>query len=76
MNDNHLTGINMTASTLAKISGMSLEQWGLDEGSTVVVYPDRINATTECGMLIADIAAGNDDLERRVWAAAVDWAND
>lgn len=75
MNNDELTGIDMTASTLAKISGMSLEQWGLDEGSTVVVYPDRINATTESGMLIADIAAGNDDLEQRVWAAAMNWAN-
>lgn len=74
MDIRNTNGIRMTASTLCEISGMSLEQWGLDATTTVVVFPDRINATNESGLLIPDIAAGNAALGARVWEAAVEWA--
>ena len=68
-------GVYMPTSVLCRISGLSLEDWGLDEGCYVVAYPDRINATNESGLLIPDIASGNSSLEARVWAAAVRWIN-
>lgn len=67
------TGISLSAETLCNLSGLSLEEWGLDEDTNVVVFPDRINATTASGLGIPDIASGNSDLESRVWAAAVKW---
>lgn len=67
--------ITLPATTLCEISGLSLEEWGLDEGCTVSVYPDGINATNESGLSIRDIAAGDSDLGSRVWAAAVKWQN-
>ena len=68
------TGIPLTANTLCKISGLSLEEWGLDEGCTVVVFPDCINGSSESGHDLPDLAAGNHELEKKVWAAAVKWS--
>jgi hypothetical protein len=67
------TGISLSADTLCNLSGLSLEDWGLDEDTSVIVFPDRINATTASGLGIPDIAAGNAALEKKVWAAAVEW---
>ena len=69
------TGISLSAETLCKLSGLSLEDWGIDEDTSVIVFPDRINATTASGLGIPDIASGNDALEKKVWAAAVEWLN-
>jgi hypothetical protein len=70
------TGIDLSAETLCKLSGLSLEEWGLDASSNVVVYPDLINALTASGLRIPDIAAGNDSLEDSVWQAAFKWARE
>ena len=67
------TGIGLSAETLCNLSGLSLEDWGLDEDTNVIVFHDRINATTASGLGIPDIAAGNAALEKKVWAAAVEW---
>jgi hypothetical protein len=67
------TGISLSADKLCELSGLSLEDWGLDEDTSVIVFPDRINATTASGLGIPDIASGNDALEKKVWAAAVEW---
>ena len=67
------TGIGLSAETLCKLSGLSLEDWGLDEGCTVVVFPDCINGSSESGHDLPDLAAGNHELEKKVWAAAVEW---
>ena len=66
-------GISLSADKLCELSGLSLEDWGLDEDTSVIVFPDRINATTASGLGIPDIASGNDALEKKVWAAAVEW---
>lgn len=66
-------GISLSADKLCELSGLSLEDWGLDEDDSVIVFPDRINATTASGLGIPDIASGNDALENKVWAAAVEW---
>lgn len=71
----HPEPISLSATTLCEISGLSLEEWGLDESSNVAVYPDCINALTASGLRIPDIASGNSELESRVWAAAVKWQN-
>ena len=71
--DYRQTGIGMSADNLCNLSGLSLEDWGLDEDTSVIVFPDRINATTASGLGIPDIASGNDALEKTVWAAAVEW---
>ena len=39
----------------------------------MIVFPDRINAKTASGLGIPDIAEGNAALEKKVWAAAVEW---
>jgi hypothetical protein len=65
------TGIRLSAETLCELSGLSLEEWGLDEDTKVIVFPDRINATTTAGLGIPDIAAGNESLEKKVWQAAL-----
>ena len=67
------TGISLSAKTLCKLSGLSLEEWGLDEGCTVVVFPDCVNGSSESGHDLPDLAAGNHELEKKVWAAAVEW---
>ena len=67
------TGISLSADTLCNLSGLSLEDWGIDEDTSVIVFPDRINATTASGLGIPDIASGNAALEKKVWAAAVEW---
>jgi hypothetical protein len=69
------TGISLSAKTLCKLSGLSLEDWGLDEDTNVIVFPGKINATTASGLGIPNIAAGDAALEKRVWAAAVKWFN-
>lgn len=69
------TGIRLSVETLCNLSGLSLEDWGLDEDTNVIVFPDRINATTASGLGIPDIASGNSELESRVWQAAVKWLN-
>ena len=69
----HPEPISLSAETLCKLSGLSLEDWGIDEDTSVIVFPDRINATTAAGLGIPDIAAGNAALERKVWQAAVEW---
>jgi hypothetical protein len=71
----HPDPISLSAETLCRLSGLSLEDWGLDEDASVIVFPDRINATTASGLGIPDIASGNDALERKVWQAAVEWLN-
>ena len=68
------TGIGLSADTLCNLSGLSLEDWGLDEGCKVVVFPDCINGSSESGHDLPDLAAGNHELEEKVWAAAVKWA--
>jgi hypothetical protein len=70
------TGISLTSNTLCKLSGLSLEEWGLDEGCTVVVFPDCINGLSESGQDLPDLAAGNDSLEDSVWQAAFKWARE
>ena len=67
------TGIGLSAETLCNLSGLSLEDWGLDEGCKVVVFPDCINGSSESGHDLPDLAAGNAALEKKVWAAAVEW---
>ena len=67
------TGISLSADTLCNLSGLSLEDWGIDYDTSVIVFLDRINATTASGLGIPDIAAGNAALEKKVWAAAVKW---
>lgn len=67
------TGIGLSAETLCNLSGLSLEDWGLDEDTTVIVFPGKINATTASGLGIPNIAAGDEALEKKVWAAAVKW---
>ena len=67
------TGISLSADTLCNLSGLSLEDWGIDEDTNVIVFPDRVNATTASGLGIPDIASGNDALEKKVWQAAVEW---
>jgi hypothetical protein len=69
-------GIPLTANTLCKISGLSLEEWGLDEGCTVFVFPDCIGGSSESGQDLPDLAAGNDSLEDSVWQAALKWAKE
>lgn len=68
------TGIGLSAETLCKLSGLSLEEWGLDEGCTVVVFPDCIGGLGSQGHDLPDLAAGNDSLEDSVWQAAFKWA--
>ena len=70
------TGIRLSSETLCKLSGLSLEEWGLDEGCTVVVFPDCINGSSESGHDLPDLAAGNDSLEDSVWQAAFKWARE
>ncbi len=67
-------GIGLPAETLCKLSGLSLEELGLDESCTVTVFPDYIGGLGGQGHDLPDLAAGNKDLEKRVWQAAVKWA--
>jgi hypothetical protein len=60
--------IRLTASKLCKVSGLSLEQWGIDETTSVVVSETFVNGYTADGIDIPDLCAGNHALQRKVWA--------
>ncbi len=60
--------IRLTASELCEVSGLSLEQWGIDETTSVVVSEKFVNGYTADGIDIPDLCAGNNALQRKVWA--------
>jgi hypothetical protein len=60
--------MRLTASELCEVSGLSLEQWGIDETTSVVVSEKFVNGYTADGIDIPDLCAGNNALQRKVWA--------
>jgi hypothetical protein len=69
--------IQLTAAELCEVSGLTLEQWGIDATTRVVVAEEFANGYTRDGVVLPDLCGGNVGLQRRVWLAAKRrWGND
>jgi len=62
--------IHLTAKELCDISGLTLEQWGIDATTRVVVAETFVNGYTAQGVDLPDLCSGNAGLQRRVWREA------
>jgi hypothetical protein len=62
---------HLTAAELCDISGLTLEDWGIDETTRVVVAEDFINGYTASGVDLPDLCGGAVILQRRVWQSAL-----
>jgi hypothetical protein len=62
--------IHLTAAELCDVSGLTLEQWGIDATTKIVVAENFVNGYTADGYDLPDLCAGNDALQRKVWAEA------
>lgn len=68
--------INLTAKELCDISGLTLEAWGIDATTQIVVAETFVNGYTEDGVDLPDLCSGNAGLQRRVWReASRRWGN-
>lgn len=63
--------LHLTAAELCDISGLTLEEWGIDETTRVVVSEDFVNGYTASGHDLPDLCAGATALQERVWQAAL-----
>jgi hypothetical protein len=50
---------------------LTLEDWGIDETTRVVVAEDFINGYTASGVDLPDLCGGAVILQRRVWQSAL-----
>jgi hypothetical protein len=69
------SGLDLSADDLCRLSGLTLAGWGISEDTKVIVFPDRINATTADGFSIQDLASGNPKLTKSVWGKALTFVN-
>jgi hypothetical protein len=62
--------VNMAAVEFATLTGLSLEEWGLDDSYQVTVWADgHANALSVDGAPVYGISAGNDRARARCVAA-------
>jgi hypothetical protein len=62
--------IHLTAKELCDISGLTLEAWGIDATTRVVVAETFVNGYTAEGVDLPDLCSGNAALQWRVWREA------
>jgi hypothetical protein len=62
---------HITASQLCGISGLTLEDWGIDETTRIVVAETFVNGYTAAGVDLPDLCGGAEILQQRVWQAAL-----
>jgi hypothetical protein len=62
--------IHLTAKELCDISGLTLEAWGIDATTRVVVAEDYISGLTVDGFDIPHLCGSGLPLQRRVWLEA------
>ena len=63
--------IHLTAKELCDISGLTLQAWGIDATTRIVVAEGFINGYTADGIDLPDLCSCNAGLQRQVWREAL-----